>query len=66
MNPDSGVHAEPVEDVTSWLAEHEEITSLHAAVCDLNGILRGKRIPVDQVTKVLDGCLAPKFCAIPD
>jgi glutamine synthetase len=57
MNPDSGVHAGPVEDVVSWLAKHEEITSFQAAVCDLNGILRGKRIPIDQVTKVLDGSI---------
>ena len=44
-----------IEDVVSWLEEHRDIESLHAAVCDLNGILRGKRIPVAQVRRVLDG-----------
>ena len=57
MNPDSGGHAGPVEDVVSWLAEHEEIASIQAAVCDLNGILRGKRIPTHQAKKVLDGSI---------
>ena len=57
MNPDSGGHAGPVEDVVSWLAEHEEIASIQAAVCDLNGILCGKRIPTHQAKKVLDGSI---------
>lgn len=57
MNPDSGGHAGPVEDAVSWLEEHEEIASIQAAVCDLNGILRGKRIPAHQAKKVLDGSI---------
>jgi glutamine synthetase len=40
-----------------WLAEQNDITSLRAAVCDLNGVMRGKRIPVDQAEKVLSGGL---------
>lgn len=40
---------------TAWLEARPEITSLRAAVCDLNGILRGKRVPVAQAGKVLDG-----------
>jgi glutamine synthetase len=44
-----------VDDVITWLGDHGDIESLHAAVCDLNGILRGKRIPVAQVRRVLDG-----------
>lgn len=39
----------------AWLEGRPEITSLRAAVCDLNGILRGKRVPVAQATKVLEG-----------
>jgi glutamine synthetase len=40
-----------------WLAGQNDITSLRAAVCDLNGVMRGKRIPVDQAEKVLSGGL---------
>ncbi len=40
-----------------WLAGQNDITSLRAAVCDLNGVMRGKRIPVDQAEKVLNGGL---------
>ena len=38
-------------DTLSWLAEQSGIRSLRAAVCDLNGIMRGKRIPVQQAEK---------------
>lgn len=38
-----------------WLDSRPDITSLRAAVCDLNGILRGKRVPVAQAHKVLEG-----------
>ena len=40
-----------------WLESRPEITSLRAAVCDLNGILRGKRVPVAQAGKVLEGSM---------
>ncbi|MFC5385011.1 glutamine synthetase family protein [Aquamicrobium segne] len=40
-----------------WLKSRPDIHSLRAAVCDLNGILRGKRIPVDQASKALEGKL---------
>ena len=39
----------------AWLESRPDITSLRAAVCDLNGILRGKRVPVAQAGKVLAG-----------
>lgn len=56
MTPETGVHVEPsVQDPLTWLAAHDEIVSLQAAVCDLNGILRGKRIPIDQAEKIFDG-----------
>ena len=35
-------------DTLSWLAEQSGIRSLRAAVCHLNGVIRGKRIPVEQ------------------
>lgn len=42
-------------EALAWLEKRPEITSLRAAVCDLNGILRGKRVPVAQARKVLEG-----------
>lgn len=42
-------------NVTRWLSEHPEIESIFACVCDLNGALRGKRVPVDQAEKVAEG-----------
>ncbi|SFT86841.1 glutamine synthetase family protein [Sedimentitalea nanhaiensis] len=41
----------------AWLAERPEIDSIFACVCDLNGSMRGKRVPVDQVSKVVEGGL---------
>jgi glutamine synthetase len=43
------------ETALDWLENRPDITSLRAAVCDLNGILRGKRVPVAQASKVLEG-----------
>ena len=45
------------DDALAWLEGRPEITSLRAAVCDLNGILRGKRVPVAQAGKVLEGSM---------
>ncbi|HET9070181.1 MAG TPA: glutamine synthetase, partial [Amaricoccus sp.] len=45
------------DDALGWLEGRPEITSLRAAVCDLNGILRGKRVPVVQAEKVLGGAM---------
>ena len=45
------------DDALGWLEGRPDITSLRAAVCDLNGILRGKRVPVVQVPKVLEGAM---------
>nr|WP_306431185.1 glutamine synthetase family protein [Rhizobium sp. L1K21] len=33
----------------------DDIESIQAVICDLNGILRGKRVPVSQLEKVLGG-----------
>lgn len=43
------------EEALEWLESRPDITSLRAAVCDLNGMLRGKRVPVAQAKKVLQG-----------
>lgn len=42
-------------NVTQWLADRPDIQSIFACVCDLNGTLRGKRVPVDQAEKVVEG-----------
>jgi glutamine synthetase len=47
----------PSNKAETWLADHPEIESIFACVCDLNGTMRGKRVPVDQVSKVVGGGL---------
>lgn len=42
-------------EVKNWLAERTEIETVFACVCDLNGTLRGKRVPADQAVKVVEG-----------
>lgn len=44
-------------EALEWLKCRPGITSLRVAVCDLNGILRGKRMPVGQAEKVLGGAV---------
>lgn len=46
-----------VENLNSWLLERPEIESVFACVCDLNGTMRGKRLPIEQAAKILDGGL---------
>ena len=36
-----------------WLAKNPDVDSITVAVCDINGVLRGKRIPVDQLKNAL-------------
>ena len=42
-------------DDANWLINADGVESIQAVVCDLNGILRGKRVPVGQAEKVLKG-----------
>ncbi|HWA20433.1 MAG TPA: glutamine synthetase family protein [Devosia sp.] len=42
-------------DIVGWLAQNEQVEVLHTAVCDLNGIMRGKRIPIQQARRVVEG-----------
>lgn len=49
--------SDTTESVLEWLSSRPDIQSLRAAVCDLNGIMRGKRIPVEQARKALEGKL---------
>jgi len=46
-----------LDDLNSWLLERPEIETVFACVCDLNGTMRGKRLPVEQAMKILDGGL---------
>ena len=40
-----------------WLSDQPEIETIFAGICDLNGTLRGKRIPLDQASKIVEGSL---------
>ncbi len=56
--------SDAIADVLNWLESRSDIQSLRAAVCDLNGIMRGKRIPVEQARKALEGKLRMPYSAI--
>ncbi len=43
--------------ISDWLNARPEIETVYACVCDLNGTLRGKRLPVAQALKVEQGNL---------
>ena len=45
----------PANSISKWLDERPETGSVYACVCDLNGTLRGKRVPVSQAAKVERG-----------
>ena len=34
-------------DPTAWLADRPEIETIFACICDLNGVMRGKRVPME-------------------
>jgi glutamine synthetase len=55
--------ANDISNALDWLSRHD-IQSIRAAVCDLNGVLRGKRIPVEQAAKALEGKLRMPYSAI--
>jgi glutamine synthetase len=40
-----------------WLATQGENCALRAVVCDLNGIFRGKRVPLESARRALEGAL---------
>ncbi len=46
-----------LEQMLEWLAARPGIENLRAGVCDFNGIMRGKLIPVAQAEKALSGGL---------
>ena len=47
-----------------WLEAHPEIRTIRAAMVDLNGQARGKRLPVRAIDKVLDGGLKMPISAL--
>jgi glutamine synthetase len=40
-----------------WLSDRPEIETIFACICDLNGVMRGKRVPADQAGKIVGGDL---------
>lgn len=44
-----------VETAMKLLGAHPELSSLRVAICDFNGCLRGKRLPIAQAKKALMG-----------
>ena len=44
----------PNNDIRNWLQERPEIESVFACVCDLNGIMRGKRLPIEKAKSIMD------------
>ncbi len=44
----------PGTNIRDWLQEHPEIESVFACVCDLNGMMRGKRLPIEQAKAIMD------------
>ena len=43
----------PSSDAMNWLDSQTDISSVRAAIVDLNGVWRGKRLPVAQAQKIL-------------
>ncbi|MEM7091141.1 MAG: glutamine synthetase family protein [Pseudomonadota bacterium] len=39
----------------TWLKQNDAVESVTVALVDINGVLRGKRLPVSQISKVFEG-----------
>ncbi|GAA0579815.1 glutamine synthetase family protein [Halomonas salifodinae] len=48
----------PTDDVQAFLDRHPEIDSFDLLISDLNGVIRGKRIPRDNLTKAYSSGIA--------
>ncbi|KGE77439.1 MULTISPECIES: glutamine synthetase family protein [Halomonas] len=44
----------PVDEARDFLARHPEVTSIDLLISDLNGVMRGKRIPRDNLEKAFE------------
>ena len=42
-------------DYVAWQKAHQDIDSLRGITFDLNGVMRGKRLPVSQLKKITSG-----------
>ncbi|MGJ8513804.1 glutamine synthetase family protein [Carnimonas bestiolae] len=47
------------QEVARYLELHPDTVHVDLLLADLNGIFRGKRLPVDAVKKLVDGCYLP-------
>lgn len=45
------------EHAREWARRHPQVTSLRAAVCDMNGTFRGKRLPVASLGDIAEGVI---------
>jgi len=43
------------EWASSWVQSHPEVDSLRGFIFDINGVMRGKRLPKDQLAKLCNG-----------
>ena len=44
----------PTTNMREWLQERPEIETVFACVCDLNGTMRGKRLPIEKAKTIMD------------
>jgi glutamine synthetase len=51
------MNAQSHDALIAAIEAQEDIENIYGCICDLNGTLRGKRFPVDQAGKVLDGAI---------
>lgn len=42
-------------DSAKWLADHPDIHNVRAVTFDINGVMRGKRLPIGQLKKTVNG-----------
>jgi glutamine synthetase len=42
-------------DIAKWLVDHPDIHNVRAVTFDINGVMRGKRLPIGQLKKALNG-----------
>ncbi len=57
MDAKTGTRDIKIARMLDWLKARPEIKNLRVGLCDLNGIMRGKLIPVEQAEKALNGGL---------
>ena len=41
-------------DSCKWLADHPDIKNVRAVTFDINGVMRGKRLPIEQLKKAVN------------